>query len=207
MWFAAADGGVFTVGDARFHGFLGALHLDAPVVGIAATPDGGGYWLVAGDGGVFTFGDARFHGSLGALHLNAPVVGIAATPDGGGYWLRRGGRWRVHLRGRTFPRIPRCPAPRRARRRHRRHPRRSWLPAGGRRRRRVLPRGRPFRGIRSRRGDESRRRRVARTLDGLGYWLLTSAGQVVPLGDAVGFAPPRGAPAPGTYVGIVAART
>jgi hypothetical protein len=58
----------------------------APVVGIAATPDGGGYWEVASDGGVFAFGDAGFHGSMGGKPLNAPVVGIAATPDGGGYW-------------------------------------------------------------------------------------------------------------------------
>jgi ABC-type branched-subunit amino acid transport system substrate-binding protein len=58
-----------------------------PIVGIAATPDGGGYWLVASDGGVFTFGDAQFYGSTGNLVLNAPIVGMAATPDGGGYWL------------------------------------------------------------------------------------------------------------------------
>ena len=64
-----------------------ALRLDAPVVGMAATPDGGGYWLVASDGGIFSYGDARFYGSAGALRLNAPVVGMAATPDGGGYWL------------------------------------------------------------------------------------------------------------------------
>ena len=75
------------IGDARFFGSAGALHLNAPVVGMAATPDGGGYWLVASDGGVFSYGDARFFGSAGALHLNAPVVGMAATPDGGGYWL------------------------------------------------------------------------------------------------------------------------
>ncbi|MHB1891615.1 MAG: hypothetical protein ACYCUF_12140, partial [Acidimicrobiales bacterium] len=59
----------------------------APVVGMAATPDGGGYWLVAADGGVFSFGDASFFGSMGSQKLNAPVVGMAATPDGGGYWL------------------------------------------------------------------------------------------------------------------------
>jgi hypothetical protein len=61
--------------------------LNAPIVGIAATPDGGGYWLTASDGGVFTFGDARFAGSLGDVRLNQPVVGMAPTPDGGGYWL------------------------------------------------------------------------------------------------------------------------
>jgi hypothetical protein len=33
------------------------------VVGIAATPDGGGYWEVASDGGIFAFGDAPFQGS------------------------------------------------------------------------------------------------------------------------------------------------
>ena len=59
---------------------------NAPVVGIAATPDGQGYWEVASDGGVFSFGDARFYGSMGGKPLNAGVVGIAATPDGQGYW-------------------------------------------------------------------------------------------------------------------------
>jgi hypothetical protein len=61
--------------------------LNAPIVGITATPDGGGYWLVASDGGIFAFGDARFAGSLGNIRLNQPVVGMAPTPDGGGYWL------------------------------------------------------------------------------------------------------------------------
>ena len=40
--------------------------LHAPIVGMAATPDGDGYWVVASDGGVFAFGDARFYGSTGA---------------------------------------------------------------------------------------------------------------------------------------------
>jgi N-acetylmuramoyl-L-alanine amidase len=60
---------------------------NAPVVGMAGTPDGAGYWMVASDGGVFSYGDAGFYGSAGALALNAPVVGMAATPDGRGYWL------------------------------------------------------------------------------------------------------------------------
>jgi hypothetical protein len=62
-------------------------HLNAPIVGIATVPGGGGYWLVASDGGVFTFGDAPYFGSMGGKHLNAPIVGIAPTPNGGGYWL------------------------------------------------------------------------------------------------------------------------
>ena len=74
-------------GDAGFFGSEGATHLDAPVVGMAATPDGKGYWLVAADGGIFTHGDAGFFGSEGATDLNAPIVGMAATPDGKGYWL------------------------------------------------------------------------------------------------------------------------
>jgi hypothetical protein len=61
--------------------------LRAPVVGIEATPTGGGYWLVASDGGVFSFGDARFRGSTGGVHLNLPIVDIARTPSGDGYWF------------------------------------------------------------------------------------------------------------------------
>jgi hypothetical protein len=69
--------------------FLGATPTQtaAPAVGMAATPEGGGYWVVGADGGVFSFGDAKFWGSTGGMHLNEPVVGMAATPDGGGYWL------------------------------------------------------------------------------------------------------------------------
>ena len=86
-WMVASDGGVFAFGGARFHGSTGALRLNQPVVGMAATPSGRGYWLVASDGGVFAFGDARFLGSAGGLRLNSPVVGMAATPSGRGYWL------------------------------------------------------------------------------------------------------------------------
>jgi N-acetylmuramoyl-L-alanine amidase len=83
----ASDGGVFAFGNAVFHGSTGGMALDAPIVGMAATTDGGGYWLVASDGGVFTFGNAVFHGSTGATVLDAPIVAMAATPDDGGYWL------------------------------------------------------------------------------------------------------------------------
>ena len=65
---------------------MGGTVLNAPVVGIASTPDGKGYVEVASDGGVFTFGDAGFYGSMGGQHLNKPIVGIAVTPDGRGYW-------------------------------------------------------------------------------------------------------------------------
>jgi hypothetical protein len=87
LWLTASDGGVFALGGAAFYGSTGAMVLNRPVVGMAATADGRGYWLVASDGGIFSFGDARFYGSTGAMVLNRPVVGMAATADGRGYWL------------------------------------------------------------------------------------------------------------------------
>ena len=85
-WEVASDGGVFSFGGASFYGSQGGKPLNAPIVGVAATPDGQGYWEVASDGGVFSFGDAKFYGSEGGKPLNAPIVGVAATPDGQGYW-------------------------------------------------------------------------------------------------------------------------
>jgi len=87
VWLATADGGVFASCGATFFGSMGGSHINQPIVGMAATPDGGGYWEVAGDGGVFAFGDAGFYGSMAAMPLNQPIVGMAATPDGKGYWL------------------------------------------------------------------------------------------------------------------------
>jgi Bacterial Ig-like domain (group 3) len=97
-WLTGADGGVFSFGDANFHGSLpqsgfspagsgGPHSLNAPIVGIATTSDGDGYWLVGSDGGVFAFGDAVFYGSTGSMKLNAPIVGMVPTFDGKGYWL------------------------------------------------------------------------------------------------------------------------
>ena len=60
---------------------------NAPIVGMARSPNNAGYWMVASDGGVFSFGAVQFYGSMGGQHLQAPIVGMAATPDGGGYWL------------------------------------------------------------------------------------------------------------------------
>jgi hypothetical protein len=85
-WVVGPDGGIFSFGDARFHGSMGGRPLHRPIVGISAAA-GGGYWLVASDGGVFSFGSATFAGSGAALGLGAAVVGMAADPDGAGYWL------------------------------------------------------------------------------------------------------------------------
>ena len=87
VWVVAGDGGIFTFGDAAFHGSTGDLVLNKPIVGMAATTTGRGYWLVASDGGIFTFGDATFLGSTGDTVLNKPIVGMAATSTGKGYWL------------------------------------------------------------------------------------------------------------------------
>ena len=57
------------------------------VVGMAATPTGGGYWLADAAGGVYQFGNVFSYGSMLGQSLNAPVVGITSTPNGGGYWL------------------------------------------------------------------------------------------------------------------------
>jgi hypothetical protein len=76
-WAVAADGGVFTYGDAHFFGSLGRAHLRSPIVGITPTADGKGYWLIAKDGEVYPFGDAVLSSDM-AHRLNAPVVGIAA---------------------------------------------------------------------------------------------------------------------------------
>jgi hypothetical protein len=62
------------------------VHLNAPVVGMAAGPHVG-YWLVASDGGVFNYGGVPFEGSTGGVRLNAPISAMAATSSGAGYWL------------------------------------------------------------------------------------------------------------------------
>jgi hypothetical protein len=73
-------------------------HLVAPMVGMAATPDGGGYWTAAADGGVFGYQDAGFYGSAATWRLAAPIVGMASDPLTGGYWLvgRDGGVFSFH---------------------------------------------------------------------------------------------------------------
>ena len=85
--FVAGDGGIFTFGNAGFHGSTGDIRLNQPIVGMDSTRSGAGYWLVASDGGIFTFGDAPFLGSTGDIRLNQPINAMATTPTGAGYWL------------------------------------------------------------------------------------------------------------------------
>ena len=83
----ASDGGIFSYGDATFYGSTGAIHLNKPIVGMAATPDG--ERLLAGRlrRRHLQLRRRAFYGSTGAIHLNKPIVGMATTTDGSGYWL------------------------------------------------------------------------------------------------------------------------
>ena len=85
----ASDGGIFSFGNAGFYGSMGGQPLSKPIVGIASTPNGGGYWEVASDGGIFSFGNAPFRGSMGGQPLTRPVVAIAVGPlaFGNGTWV------------------------------------------------------------------------------------------------------------------------
>jgi hypothetical protein len=89
-WETTSGGDIYSFGNAPFYGSTGNIHLNQPIVGMAATANGGGYWLVARDGGIFAFGDAGFDGSLPGLPASEqpglPVVGMASTANGGGYW-------------------------------------------------------------------------------------------------------------------------
>jgi hypothetical protein len=88
-WLAAADGRVFTAGNAGFFGNATPA-AGTSIVGMAATATGNGYWLTATNGKVFASPNATFHGDISHKTLNAPVVGMTARPAGDGYWLVAG---------------------------------------------------------------------------------------------------------------------
>ena len=98
-WMVASDGGIFSFGDAGFYGSIpglglapagtvGGKHLNAPIVGMVPSSDGGGYFMVASDGGIFAFGDAAFEGSCpGIGGCAGAAVAVAPDESGRGYWL------------------------------------------------------------------------------------------------------------------------
>ena len=98
-WLVASDGGIFAFGNAGYFGSIpgaglnpagsGLPHsLDAPIVGMVPSSDGGGYFMVASDGGVFAFGDARFEGSCpGIGGCSGAAVAVVPDASGNGYWL------------------------------------------------------------------------------------------------------------------------
>jgi Bacterial Ig-like domain (group 3) len=99
-WLVGSDGGVFAFGDAGFFGSLPGLgiapagtpglvsKLNAPIVGMVPSSDGGGYLMVGSDGGVFAFGDARFVGSCPAIGgCQGSAVAVMPDASGNGYWV------------------------------------------------------------------------------------------------------------------------
>jgi hypothetical protein len=61
-WQVDSTGEVFSFGGAGYHGGANGQHLNAPIVGGSAAPDGNGYYLQGADGGLFAFGSAHFAG-------------------------------------------------------------------------------------------------------------------------------------------------
>jgi hypothetical protein len=98
-WLVASDGGIFTFGDAGFFGSIPGLgfapagtgaakELNAPIVGMVPSSDGGGYFMVGSDGGVFAFGDAKFEGSCPSIGgCSGAAVTVMPDATGNGYWL------------------------------------------------------------------------------------------------------------------------
>jgi poly-gamma-glutamate synthesis protein (capsule biosynthesis protein) len=81
---ATADGGVFTFGDAAFHGSaVGALAPDHEVVAIAARPHGAGYWVASAIASVTIAAAGDVHGEARVASLLAsggsPLAGVASV--------------------------------------------------------------------------------------------------------------------------------
>jgi hypothetical protein len=97
-WLVASDGGIFSF-NTGFYGSIPGLDLhpagsgqpnslNAPIVGMVPTANGGGYFMVASDGGVFSFGDAKFEGSCpGIGGCAGKAVAVAPDASGNGYWV------------------------------------------------------------------------------------------------------------------------
>jgi hypothetical protein len=97
-WLAATDGRVFAFGDALSRGATpgravagaaGAVKPAAPIVSIAAHPDGRGYWLLAADGDVFAV-DTGFFGSPADKKPSSGAVQLRVSPTGDGYYVAAG---------------------------------------------------------------------------------------------------------------------
>lgn len=78
-WVVGADGGVWAFPPAPFHGSLGGVRLNAPIVAIV--PHGSlGYWLVGADGGIFAFGSAPVLAPYAPLATEY-AAGVRAVAD------------------------------------------------------------------------------------------------------------------------------
>jgi hypothetical protein len=202
-WLASADGEVTAVGGAPSYGSAATVHLYAPIIGMAPTPDGHGYWLVALDGGIFPFGDAVDYGSMAGHPLAEPIVGMAPTPDGHGYWLVAadggiftfgdaafyGSMGAHHL---AQPVVGMAATP---------DGHGYWLVAadGG-----IFTFGDAvFYGSLGAKTLQASVAGMAATPHGTGYWVLESNGTVFPFGSARSFGQPAGSPAAAPFKTIV----
>ena len=85
-WIVGADGSVYALHGAPFHGSAAGF-VRGMAVAMAATHSGNGYYLLDNAGDIFPFGDAKSLGSMAGFRLNAPIIALAPTPSGRGYWL------------------------------------------------------------------------------------------------------------------------
>ena len=85
----ASDGGVFAYGDAGFFGSLGGSPPSTALVGVAPTPDGGGYWVLGANGTPYPFGDAPSvsvsASSPPLSSLKSPMSGLIPDFTGQGF--------------------------------------------------------------------------------------------------------------------------
>ena len=84
-WLLNDHGGVYSFGDASYHGGITASGT-RPAVDIEPRPDGAGYWVVDARGSVYGL-DATPLGGNPPLGLGEQVTSLSATPTGRGYWL------------------------------------------------------------------------------------------------------------------------
>jgi hypothetical protein len=83
-YIAGANGVVYGLGDAIFHGGAVKTHFGTPVVAIALDRATEGYWIVSSGGGVFAF-EAGYFGATPSP--SRAITGIAPSPDDRGYIL------------------------------------------------------------------------------------------------------------------------
>lgn len=96
-WLVNSAGTVYDIGAAPDYGDAAGYHYPSAVVGITATPDGGGYWLFTAKGRVAgRFGDSVVTGQTLGYHIPSPIVALAAGPTDSSYWV-------ISSRGRVVP--------------------------------------------------------------------------------------------------------
>ena len=177
-----------TTSPARHGSAVPARSSTAPVVGMAATPDGQGYWLADTNGKVTAVGSAPALGSASGV---GNVVAIAATPSGKGYWLATAtGHVLPFGDAGAYGSMAGVPL-------NQPVVGLAATPSG----RRLLARGRRRRHLRLRRRAVPRLHRrtsgstepivgMAATRSGAGYWMVAADGGIFAFGDAASTARP-----------------